>query len=75
LVKGEGRYEGFLKSSFTVMYDREGANGLRELPRDWKVESSIPAEDAFDTKTDQELFKGWWIESCQDKFKYFIISM
>jgi hypothetical protein len=27
LVKGERRYEGFLKSSFTVVYDRD-ANGL-----------------------------------------------
>jgi hypothetical protein len=29
---------------------------LRELPRDWQVESSIPAGDDFDTQTDQELF-------------------
>jgi hypothetical protein len=36
--------------------------GLRELPRDWRVKSSIPVGDAFDTKTDQELFKGWWFE-------------
>jgi hypothetical protein len=48
---------------------------LRELPREWRVESSIPAGYAFDTKTDQELFKGWWFETCQDKFKYFINSM
>ncbi len=31
---------------------------IREQPRDWKVESSIPAEEDFDAKTDQELFRG-----------------